>query len=350
MSRKFNYLVFIGRFEPFHIGHQEVIRSALQMADHVIVLVGSSFQPRTEKNPWTFPEREDMIRGSFGSDNARISVMPLRDKKYNDQKWAAGVQAQVNEAIRRSIVNNDRSEPEKLTVGIIGHSKDESSYYLKMFPQWGQPVEHQMNERVSATDIRDLIFSGSSPKFLAGVLPDNVFSKVQWFMDTPEYTLLKAEYDMVRKYKESWKAAPYPPTFVTTDAIVIQSGHVLLIQRAAAPGYGLWALPGGFLNQNEYIIDGMLRELREETKLKVPAPVLKGSIKGEKVFDLPGRSSRGRTITHAFFIELPPGPLPVVKGSDDAMAAKWVPFSEVREDQMFEDHFHILDHFIDIDQ
>ena len=58
---KYDYVVFIGRFEPFHIGHQEVVQRALEIAERVIILVGSSNQPRTIKNPWTFGNRKEMI-------------------------------------------------------------------------------------------------------------------------------------------------------------------------------------------------------------------------------------------------------------------------------------------------
>ena len=50
----FDYLVFIGRFQPFHLGHWQVVNTALSQAQQVIVLVGSSFQPRSTRNPWTF--------------------------------------------------------------------------------------------------------------------------------------------------------------------------------------------------------------------------------------------------------------------------------------------------------
>src|SRR6185312_1884152 len=114
--------------------------------------------------------------------------------------------------------------------------------------------------------------------------------------------------------------------------------------RKAAPGEGLWAIPGGFIGQTELIEDAMIRELREETKLKVPVPVLKGSIVDRKVFDATDRSLRGRTITHAFYIELAPGDLSPVKGADDAKAARWIPFNEfVRmEKETFEDHHAIV--------
>ena len=139
---------------------------------------------------------------------------------------------------------------------------------------------------------------------------------------------------------------PYAPTFLTCDAVVVQSGHVLLVKRGANPGKGLWALPGGFVNQNERIQDACMRELREETRLKVPLPVLHGSVKNKEVFDHPDRSLRGRTVTQAFYIELPPGKLPQVKGGDDAASAKWVPLAFVREEEMYEDHYHILTHFL----
>jgi bifunctional NMN adenylyltransferase/nudix hydrolase len=124
---------------------------------------------------------------------------------------------------------------------------------------------------------------------------------------------------------------------------------VLLIERKFAPGKGLYALPGGFVDGSETIFDSCIRELREETKLKVPEKVLRGSNTYSKVFDAPDRSQRGRTITHAFLFELNDSePLPRVRGSDDAASASWVSFAEI--DRMpecfFEDHYHIIQHMI----
>ena len=337
MSKKFDYLVFIGRFQPFHNGHREVVAKALSLADKVIIMVGSAGKPSSTKNPWSYSERVEMIFDAVvdlqDSDDA-IILAPLYDKTYNDQAWVTGVQQIVESRI--AVDGIDRPK-----IGIIGHAKDESSYYLKMFPQWTL-VEHNMNEVVHATDLRELLFGGKNIRYLQGLLPAPVYDRIEAFTRTDAFIMLSREYIHIRDYKKSWEAAPYPPTFVTTDAVVVQSGHILLIQRKAAPGKGLWALPGGFLNRNERIIDGVMRELREETRLKVPTPVLKGSIKQQEVFDDPGRSERGRTITHAYLIELPPGELPPVKGADDAKIAKWVPISDIRESNMFEDHFHII--------
>ena len=131
------------------------------------------------------------------------------------------------------------------------------------------------------------------------------------------------------------------------DAVVIQSGHILMIRRRAEPGRGLLALPGGFLdaNSDRTLEDAMIRELREETCLKVPGPVLRGNIHEVKVFDAIERSTRGRTITHAFCIKLPNGELPKVKSGTDAASAKWIPISKIDSSQCFEDHYEIINYF-----
>ena len=57
-----DYLVFIGRFQPFHNAHLRMVRSALARAGRLILLVGTADAPRSSRNPWTFAEREAMIR------------------------------------------------------------------------------------------------------------------------------------------------------------------------------------------------------------------------------------------------------------------------------------------------
>lgn len=339
-KKQFDFIIFIGRFQPFHNGHKQVLDKALNLAEKVIILVGSSNQPRTIKNPFSFDERKEMINKSCGENYSKLMIAPLRDQQYNDQLWAGNVQQIVETELIKSLGWQDGL----LKGGIIGHSKDESSYYLKMFPQWDL-IEHSINEDVHATDIRKIYFE-SNLLYLKAVIPEPVSLFLTEFKKTGEYSQLVKEQEFINKYKKAWEAAPYAPTFLTSDAVVIQSGHILLIKRNAEPGKGLWALPGGFINQNERIEDGMIRELKEETKLKVPVPVLKGSIKSKEVFDKPDRSLRGRTVTYAYHIELPAGELPVVKGSDDASKAKWIPLSHIREEELFEDHFAIIQFFV----
>jgi bifunctional NMN adenylyltransferase/nudix hydrolase len=360
---EFDALVFIGRFSPFHNGHKAIVDEALKRAKEVIVVVGSSFAARNIRNPFTFEERKAMIdavyndefnyEGAQGSiKTRRVKVVPVSDYPYDDNKWVAAVQNVVHGAMSWS------ADP--VRIGLIGHEKDGTSYYLKIFPTWGS-VSVPNVDGINATDIRTALFEPSvdSTRFFKESIklsmPVESFETmgrqiVQHGVVSPWFETLFQEYQMVKKYKEAWKAAPFPPTFMTVDTVVVQSGHILLVKRGDMPGKGLWALPGGFLNQEEKMLDGAIRELKEETKIKVPVPVLKGSIKESKTFDAPNRSARGRTITQAFFIDLGVGELPKVKGSDDAEKAFWVPLNEVckQRDRFFEDHVHIIDHFVPI--
>lgn len=346
MTYDYDMAVFIGRFEPFHIGHMAVIRTALERANKVAIIIGSTGAPRNHRNPFTYDERVGMILDAFPEDKHRIFTAPMEDTLYNDDKWLRDVQEAVNILGQKAYgAWHPRSK-----VALIGHGKDNSSFYLKLFPQWDS-INVDDITGVSATAIRDWYFCRDSDYFLrcSEELDHSTKRFLGDFSRTDAYKAICDEYDFVAKYKKAWAAAPYAPTFVTTDAVVVQSGHVLLVQRGAMPGKGLWALPGGFLEQSERIVDGMLRELKEETKIKVPVPVLRGSIVDSRVFDDPHRSSRGRTITHAFLISLPPdSALPKVKGSDDAQHAKWIPRAEITRGMMFEDHFDIVNAMVDL--
>jgi bifunctional NMN adenylyltransferase/nudix hydrolase len=321
-----------------------VVDAALEKAKEVIIVVGSSFASRNIRNPFTFDERKSMIKEVFPQDN--VKVVPVSDYPYDDNKWVAAIQSVVYSAMKYT--------PDPIKIGLIGHEKDGTSYYLKIFPTWGNESVPNV-DGIHATDIREQLFTTKgSPATIAAAMPAAAYSSmvttiIEGAFVGGYWDVLSKEYDMIEAYKKSWAAAPYAPTFVTTDAVVVQSGHILLVKRKHAPGIGLWALPGGFLNPDEKMVDGALRELREETKIKVPLPVLRGSIKGEKTFDAPYRSTRGRTITQAFYIDLGfDKNLPKVKGSDDAEKACWVPFNEVDRTQMFEDHFFIIDNFLNI--
>ena len=338
--KKYDTLVYIGRFQPLHSAHVEIIRQATELARQVVIIVGSARQPRTYKNPFTSAEREIMIRSAtngIGDRSCSIRIEHNTDTIYNDQAWAARVQELVN-----------KHTAGLKTIGIIGHDKDESTFYLKMFPQWYR-VEVDLIEPLNATDIRDIYFRKDvNTKFLSGVVPNSTLEFLENFRNTHDFEQIICEREFVAAYKRQYESLPYPPIFVTSDAVVICSGHVLMIKRRAEPGKGLWAIPGGFVNArtDRSVESAAIRELREETGIKVPAPVLQGSIKASRVFDAVDRSARGRTITHCFLIELSNGELPKVKGNDDALRAKWIPMAEVKSEECFEDHFEMISYFL----
>ena len=333
MSKKYNTLVFLCRVQPVHSAHVEIIRRATILAKQVVIIVGSANQPRTYKNPFTAQERINMLRmaSNVGDKETSIRIESNTDSLYNDQSWAARIQA----IVAKHSVPGDK-------IGIIGHKKDASSEYLNMFPQW-EFENVELIEPLNASNIRDFFFDKNfNSNFIKNVVPASTYNFLMEFRNTEAFAQIVHEREFIANYKKQFASLPYPPVFVTTDTLVVCSGHVLLVERKAFPGKGLFALPGGFLNPNERIVQGAVRELKEETKIKIPIPVLEGSIKSVKVFDHPDRSARGRTITHCFLIQLPDGELPQVKGSDDAKTAQWVPISQVDSSMMFEDHAQII--------
>ncbi|WP_082109247.1 bifunctional nicotinamide-nucleotide adenylyltransferase/Nudix hydroxylase [Azospirillum thiophilum] len=342
----YDFMVFIGRFRPFHLGHLAVMRQALALGRHLILLVGSSRQARSHRNPFRFEEVRACILGAVPpEEHGRLTILPLIDR-YNDLEWIRDVQAAVHGVVHEVVARHHRpaggTEP---AVGLIGHSRDHGSHSLRMFPQWGA-VDCATVGGISATPIRDAYFSDAAAALEAwrDALPANVAAFLADFARSADYRRLAEESAYIARYKAGWAAAPYPPTFLTTDAVVVLSGHVLLVERRALPGRGLLALPGGFVGQHERIRDAMIRELREETRLKVPAGFLEGGIRASRIFDHPHRSSRGRTVTQAFLIQLKATEegFPKVRGGDDAKSARWMPIAEIDPEHMFEDHFHII--------
>lgn len=334
----YDLVINIGRFQPVHNGHMANFKHSAKIGKHVVAILGSMDQARTPVNPFIFSERKEMLQALMPS----IIVRGVRDYLYNNNTWISQVNAIVDEEVKNLGLENPK-------IAIMGYEKDETSWYIRAFPQWTFESIGGYCEVggavVDATRIRQLYFQEHFG-FLKGVVPDQVYDWLMAFSKTEHFVDMQQEQEFYATYKKQWSFAPYPVQFNTVDAVVVQGGHVLLIQRKAYPGRGLWALPGGFVNPNETCVDGMIRELREETKIKVPEVVLRSSITHEKLFDHPDRSLRGRTFTMAYLIELVSGDasLPKVKGSDDAAVAKWFTENEVMSmsDQLFDDHFSIL--------
>ncbi len=333
---EYRFAIVVGRFQPFHLAHRKLLDLAYTQAEQVILALGSHRVAPTIKNPWTTAQREQMIRDCLTpTEDRRTHFVAVRDYLYNDNLWSADLQAKV-----RALTGDDDG------VALVGHHKDYSTYYLEAFPQWTL-VEYTQRVALNATEIREGYFRGQAD-WQKKVAPSTC-KFLQEFARTPQYAELVEEQKFVDQYKQDWAAAPYPPTFVTVDAVVFKSGHVLAVRRRGFPGKGLFALPGGFVRQNETLERSAIRELREETGLIIPAPELKKYIQGIGVFDHPDRSLRGRTITHGFYFNLGSvGDLPAVKGGDDADRAWWMPLNDVylNEDQFFEDHVSIITHFV----
>lgn len=80
----------VGRFQPVHLGHLQMIRHAKNYCDTLVILIGSSQESRTEKNPFTFEERAYFLRGALGytNDSNNVFIVPLPDAGIgNGTEW-----------------------------------------------------------------------------------------------------------------------------------------------------------------------------------------------------------------------------------------------------------------------
>lgn len=332
MLKSYEYAVLIGRFQPIHNGHIALFNYATEIANEVIIVIGSNNASISIRNPWTTKDRELFIRNSV---NGNFSVTAINDSAYNFNDWLLKLQQKV------SVITGGKK------TAIVGHYRDDTSYYLDYFPQWDVKTLPAQARDVSSTIIREACFEGHADH-IKDMVSIKVYNKLVHWMTTDTFKSLLEEYQFIKSYKKRWEIAPYPPVFVTADAVVMALGHVLMIRRGRNPGKGKLALPGGFINQTETIENACLRELKEETKLEIDSKELKGALKKIKVFDQSKRDPRGRIITHAFMFELNVKKLPNIKSGDDAAEVFWFPLFQLedKECEFFSDHGQIIKYFI----
>lgn len=139
----------------------------------------------------------------------------------------------------------------------------------------------------------------------------------------------------------------YPRPAVTADCVVMTTEatpQVLLIERGFVPFKGCWAFPGGFMNMDETAEQCAIRELEEETGLKV------SSIHQIGAYSKVDRDPRGRTITIAYLATID-APTEVC-GQDDAARAEWFPIDALPplafdHDDIMKDALSLFTHLLD---
>lgn len=392
-ERDHDLAVYIGRFQPFHRGHAQVLKRALQEADRVLILVGSANLARDTRNSWTFSERLKIIWGvvddlveeyaagvrlTMGEHQAlaqeiksRIAIEPLDDSPYRRSSWIDRVSMSARHATTAL----------RPRIALIGNIRDQTSEYLGWFPAWTYIACNDSN--INATTIRKAYFAGNVNFDQASwedglqwneVLYPSTIAALHQFRETATYPYLMKQKAAEEAYRVRWGHGPHQ----TVDPVIVKGDHVLMIRRGGLEGTDSEGLPGGFLNAYERLIHGAAREGIEETALFVPAhqhramreylaesakdpgiPMPQFMLDAQKLllsyqrghgmrFDDPHRSRRGHLITEAALFVLPDGHgLPEVHGMSDAQEAFWKPISEVRPDNSFEDHAFIIDKMLD---
>ncbi len=252
--------LFIGRFQPFHLGHQTAVRYiANDCNDYVIIGVGSSQEHHTADNPFTFKERSEMITKTLG-DSLNYTIVPIPD--INDyQRWVKHVASLTPKFDRVYTCNK--------TV-------------RSLFNREGFEVREQRHDvNVCASDIRALMSNGDD----------------RWKSLVPQGTLdTILEVDGEKRIKSSISDKFKKPN-VTVDALVVREDKILLVKRRNEPFKDLWAMPGGFVDYGESTEEAVARELLEETSLNAKGVKLAGVYSGMR------RDPRGHSVSIIYEVD-----------------------------------------------
>lgn len=88
--------LYIGRFQPFHLGHQAVLEKIAGEVEEIVIVIGSAQESHAAENPFTGGERMEMIYAALSEINLRERsiVTPLQDIKRNSV-WASHLRSMV---------------------------------------------------------------------------------------------------------------------------------------------------------------------------------------------------------------------------------------------------------------
>ena len=344
MSQTYDYAVVIGRFSPCDNGHVERLSKIGALARRVLVLVSMADKARESRLPWTADEREDLLRAGLAAVADSFVFGRVGDHPYDPRAFAEEVLAQIDAL---------RGREGGGRVCVVSRAIDVRPAARAALPgDWDRITPPPGPDQAVMLDA--LYGDAAAFAALGSLVPEAVFDKLWGFRDTQVFADMAEEHRYVEAYKKSWAVAPYPSVFVATDVLALQADpagrpHILLVRRGGIPGKGQWAMPGGYLDPSEELVDGALRELREETGLTLSDDALKACLRGVAAFSDPDRASRGRVITHNHHFVLPAGPLPVVEGADDAEHAVWVPLEDLpaMHESFFEDHYAMIEYILD---
>ena len=110
---------------------------------------------------------------------------------------------------------------------------------------------------------------------------------------------------------------------LAVSCCVVRARSVLLVNRGRPPAAGRWAFPGGTVDLGEPMLDAVVREVREETGLRIGPPRF---VMHHEIIERDARGVRWHYVIAAHAAECPSGE---PRAMDDAAAARFVPFAEL---------------------
>lgn len=282
--------LFIGRFQPLHIGHVAVIEKALSELDSLIVGIGSAEKHHTAENPYTCEERKAMIESSVKGISCIVPIPDIND--YSS--WVKHVKKLAGEF---DVVYSGNE--------IVNKLFEEKGYAIERVSEIGY---------ISSSAIRDMMVRGGDwEKFVPKPTAD-IIQKIN------------GEERVRALYKQYLNPIP------AVDMIIKYNNGIVLVKRRD----GKYALPGGFMEFGESAESAAIRETKEETGLDLKLEKLLG------VYSDPKRDPR----THIISITFVGSGSGELKAGSDAKETMNVPIEDALEMELTFDHKKILEDYI----
>ncbi len=330
MEKKlYEFCIYIGRFQPFHKGHLNSIKFALKQAQKLIVVIGGAYLSPSIRGPWTVQQRIEMIMASLSSrERKNILFISLRDRLYCEEKWIQNLQGEVVKITQGA-----------QKIALVGHEKDSSSYYLKIFPQWDF-LETGNFSGINATDIRYLYYLKNDKKKIQELVPKAVFNYLVKYYKTQEFKELKRKFIYIANNKNKI----YLESVI--NLLIYCSNYVLLIKSKDILKQGLYSLPEA-LNFIPDFEKNALVNMANEFKIDLPANDLAKSFVSHELFSYSERFPLGKQVSKTYFFKLKAEFLPLVKTSRNSHEVTWILLEDLPflESQLYADHYQIIQKF-----
>jgi len=89
--------LFLGRFQPFHIGHLMVVQGMTKMCGRIVIGIGSAEQKKTDENPFSAAERKEMIQRALQD----VDIIPMFDVEFVELPDCPADEAWTNMVLER---------------------------------------------------------------------------------------------------------------------------------------------------------------------------------------------------------------------------------------------------------